>query len=125
MKLKDETGKGYFTDAFSLVPHASGLLAIATENDMFTNHVDISQAFTQGELQPGDGYVGNLYISAPPGFPVKQEGCTEVSYEESMWKTTIQGFSTSSSHIDDFITACQDSLRHVGRFRVSQSETLC
>jgi hypothetical protein len=42
-----------------------------------------------------------------------------------MWKTTIQGFSTSSSHIDDFITACQDSLRHVGRFRVSQSETLC
>ncbi len=114
MKLKDETGKGYFTDAFSLVPHASGLLAIANENDMFTNHVDISQAFTQGELQLGNGYVGNLYISAPPGFPddpaycyrlrkplygmpsaarawfqtmstvLKQEGCTEVSYEESM-----------------------------------------
>jgi hypothetical protein len=34
MRLKDETGKGDFTNAFSPVPHASGLrilLAIATE----------------------------------------------------------------------------------------------
>ena len=49
MRLKDDTGKGDYTDAFSPVPHASGLriiLAIATENDMFTDHVDISQAFT-------------------------------------------------------------------------------
>ena len=72
MRLMDDTGKGDFTDACSPVLHASGLrilLAIAPENDMFTDHVDISQAFTQGELQPGDGYLGNLYISAPPGFP--------------------------------------------------------
>ena len=71
MRLKDDTGKGDYTDAFSPVPHASGLrilLAIATENDMYTDHVDISQAFTQGDLQPGDGYMGNLYISAPPGW---------------------------------------------------------
>ena len=71
MRRKDATGKGDYTDAFSPVPHASGLrilLAIATENDMFTDHVDISQAFTQGDLQPGDGYMGNLYISAPPGL---------------------------------------------------------
>lgn len=120
MRLMDDTGKGDFTDAFSPVLHASGLrilLAIAPENDMFTDHVDISQAFTQGELQPDDGYLGNLYISAPPGFPedpaycyrlrkpfygmpsadrawfqtmstfLKPEDCTKVGYEESMWKT--------------------------------------
>ena len=100
MRLKDETGKGDFTDEFSPVPHASGLrilLTIATENDMFTDH-EISQAFTQGKLQPGDGYLGNLYISAPPGGRAwfqtmstffKQEGCTKLGYEESMWKTTV------------------------------------
>ena len=78
MRLKDDTGKGDYTDAFSPVPHASGLrilLAIATENDMFTDHVDISQAFTQGDLQPGDGYMGTLYISAPPGYPEDSAYC--------------------------------------------------
>jgi hypothetical protein len=142
MSLKDDTGKGDYTDAFSPVPHASGLrifLAIATENDMFTDHVDISQAFTQGDLQPGDGYMGNLYISAPPGFPedpeycyrllkplygmpsaarawfqtmsafLKQEGCSKVGYEESMWKTTVNGHDILlAAHIDDFLLACRD-----------------
>jgi hypothetical protein len=78
MRLKDDTGKGVYTDAFSPVPHASGLrifLAIATENDMFTDHVDISQAFIEGDLQPGDGYMRNLYISAPPGFPEDPAYC--------------------------------------------------
>jgi len=37
------------------------LLAIANENDMFTDHVDISQAFTQGKLQPGDGYLSATF----------------------------------------------------------------
>ena len=49
MRLKDDNGKDDYTDVFSPVAHASGLrilLAIATENDMFTDHVDISQAFT-------------------------------------------------------------------------------
>ena len=71
MRRKDAPGKGDYTDAFSPVSHASGLrilLAIATEKDMYTDHVDISQAFTQGDLQPGDDYMGKLYISAPPGF---------------------------------------------------------
>ena len=141
MRLKDDTGKGDYTDAFSPVPHVSGLrilLAIATENDMYTDHVDISQAFTQGDLQPGDGYMGNLYISAPPGFPedpeycyrllkplygmpsaarawfqtmstfLKQEGCTKVGYEESMWKTTLNGHDILlAAHIDDFLIACR------------------
>jgi hypothetical protein len=106
---------------------------------MFTDHVDISQAFTQGDLQPGDGYMGNLYISAPPGFPedpaycyrllkplygmpsaarpwfqtmstfLKQEGCSKVGYEESMWKTTVNGHDILlAAHIDDFILACRD-----------------
>jgi len=35
---------------------------------MFTDHVDISQAFVQGELLPGDGHNGNVYISATPGY---------------------------------------------------------
>ena len=137
MRRKDATGKGDYTDAFSPVPHGSVLrilLAIATENDMYTDHVDISQAFTQGDLQPGDGYMGNLYISAPPGFPedpeycyrllkplydipsaarawfqtmstfLKQEGCSKVDYEESMWKTTVNGHDILlAAHIDDFL----------------------
>ena len=78
MRLMNDTGKGDFTDAFSPVLHTSGLrilLAIAPENDMFTDHVDISQAFTQRELQPDDGYLGNLYISSPPGFPEDPAYC--------------------------------------------------
>ena len=52
---------------------ASGFLTIrslATQLDMFTDHVDISesQAFVQGELLPGDGHNGNVYISSPPGY---------------------------------------------------------
>jgi len=35
---------------------------------MLTDHVEISQAFVQGKLLPGDGHNGNVYISAPPGY---------------------------------------------------------
>ena len=31
------------------------ILSLATQLEMFTDHVDISQAFVQGELLPGDG----------------------------------------------------------------------
>ncbi len=136
MCRKDATGRGDYTDAFSPVPHASGLrilLFIVTENDVYTDHVDISQAFTQGDLQTGDGYMGNLYISAPPGFPedpeycyrllkslydmssvahawfqtmssfLKQEDCSKVGYE-GMWKTTVNGHDILlAAHIDDFL----------------------
>jgi hypothetical protein len=134
MRRKDATGIGDYTDAFSPVTHASGLrilLVIATENDMFTDHVDISQAFTPGDLQSGDAYMGNVYISAPPGFPedpeycyrllkplygipgvarawfqtmsafLKQEGCSKVGYEESMWKTTVNGLDAFRSRLLD------------------------
>jgi hypothetical protein len=35
---------------------------------MLCDHVDISQAFVQGNLLPGDGHNGKVYISPPPGF---------------------------------------------------------
>jgi len=34
---------------------------------MFTDHIDIFQAFVQGELLPGEGHNGKVYISSPPG----------------------------------------------------------
>jgi len=88
---------------------------------MFTDHADISQAFVQGELLPGDGHNGNVYISAPPGYEenplsvyrllkplygmpsaarawqttmsafLQREGCETVGFEKSMWKVTIDG----------------------------------
>ena len=35
---------------------------------MLCDHVDISQAFVQGDLLPGDGHNGKVYISSPPGY---------------------------------------------------------
>ena len=37
------------------------ILSLATQLDMFTDHVDISQAFVQGELLPGDGHYGTIF----------------------------------------------------------------
>ena len=71
MHRKDDQGCGNFEGAFSPVPHASGfrvILALATQNNMYCGHVYISQAFVQGDLLPGDGHNGKVYISAPPGF---------------------------------------------------------
>jgi len=71
MRRKDDTGLGDFEDAFSPVPHASGfrtILALATQHHMLCDHVDISQAFVQGDLLPGDGHNGKVYISPPPGY---------------------------------------------------------
>jgi hypothetical protein len=78
MTKKDESGVGDFEDAFSRVPHASGLrllLPIATQHNMNTDHVDISQAFTQGELFHGDDQNGKVYISAPSGYPEDPAYC--------------------------------------------------
>ena len=76
MRRKDDTGVGDFEDAFSPVPHASGfrtILSLATQHHMLCDHVDISQAFVQGDLLPGDGHNGKVYISPPPGF-TKDDG---------------------------------------------------
>ena len=71
MHRRDADVKGDYDDAFSPVPHASGfrtILSLATASDMHLASVDISQAFVQGELLPGDGYNGKVYISTPPGY---------------------------------------------------------
>ena len=124
MHRKDEQGRGDFEDAFSPVPHASGfrmILALATQNNMHCDHVDISQAFVQGDLLPGDGYNGKVYISAPPGYDedpnyvyqlrrplygmpsaarawhhtmsayLKSQGCKLVGFERSMWTVVKEG----------------------------------
>jgi len=71
MRRKGEDGVVDYDDAFSPVPAASGfrtILSLATQQNMFTDHVDIFQAFVQGELLPGDGHNGKVYISSPPGY---------------------------------------------------------
>jgi len=58
MRRKGEDCVGDYDDAFSPVPAASRfrtILSLATQQNMFTDHVDISQAFVQGELRLGDG----------------------------------------------------------------------
>ena len=73
MMKKDATGSGDFEDSFSSVPHTSGLrimLAFASHHNMFMDHVDISQAFCQGDLLLGDGHNGKEYhyILCPPSY---------------------------------------------------------
>jgi len=71
MRRKGEDSVGDYDDAFSPVPAASGsctILSLATQQNMFTDHVDISQAFVLGELLPGDGHNGKVCTSSPPGY---------------------------------------------------------
>jgi len=71
MRRKGEYGVGDDGDAFSPVPAASRfctILSLATQQNMFTDHVDVFQAFVQGELLPGEGHNGKVYISSPPGY---------------------------------------------------------
>jgi len=81
----------------------------------------LSQAFVQGELLPGDGHNGQVYISSPPGYDedplyvyrllkslygmpsaarawhttmsafLTKEECVMVGFEKSMWTITIDG----------------------------------
>ena len=63
MHRKGEDGIGDYDDTLSPVPAASGfrtILSLATQQNMFTDHVNISQAFLQGELLPGDGHNGKV-----------------------------------------------------------------
>ena len=103
---------------------------------MICEHVNISQAFVQGELLPGDGHDGNVYISFPGyeedprhiyrllkplyGMPsaarawhktmgafLQQEGCETVGFEKSMWHVVIDGHHILlGAHIYDYVIAC-------------------
>jgi len=60
-----------YEQSYSPVPHASGfrtMLALATAGDMLIDHVDISQAFLQGDLLEEEGFEGDVFISPPPGY---------------------------------------------------------
>ena len=68
MRRKGEDGVRDYDDAYSPVPAARGFrtnLSLATQQNMLPDHVDISQAFVQGELLPGDGHNGTVYIFHP------------------------------------------------------------
>jgi hypothetical protein len=77
MKKKDENDVDNFQDAFSSVSHASGLrllLVIARKRNMHTDHVDISQAFTQGDLVPrGHGSQAPYTMRSRPPFTTMRE----------------------------------------------------
>ena len=71
MKRKGADEVGDVDDAFSPVPATSSFRTIPSlvnQLDMFIYHVDISQAFIQGELLPEDSHNENVYISSPPGY---------------------------------------------------------
>jgi len=71
LRRKGEDSVGDYNDAFSPVQAARGfrtILSLTTQQNMFTVHVEISWAFVQGELLPGDGHNGKVYISSPPGY---------------------------------------------------------
>ena len=57
--------------SYSPVLHASGfrtMLALATAEDMLTNHVDINRAFLQDDVLEEEGFESDVYISPPPGY---------------------------------------------------------
>jgi len=93
---------------------------------MFTDHVNISQAFVQGELL-------TVYISSPPGYDedplyvyrdlnllysmssaaramsnfLAKEGCATEGFEKDVWTVRIDGTrNLPGAHIDNFMIAC-------------------
>jgi hypothetical protein len=66
------------------------------------DHVDISQAFCQGDLLSGDGHNGKVYISAPTGYPEDPDICY-------LLRKPLYGMPSTArvaAHIDDFIIYC-------------------
>jgi len=114
MNHKGADGVDDYDDTFSPVPAASGFCTIpslATQLDIFTDHVDISQAFVQDELIPRDGrnapgYEEDfryIYRFLKPlyGMPsaarvwhtmmrafLEREGYETLGFEKSMWSLT-------------------------------------
>jgi len=119
------------------VLHASGfrtVLALATAEDMLINHVDISQAFLQGNLLKDKGFEGDVFISPPPSAKyvyhlcaplygactssrtwhktmstlLEQQGFKTVGFEKSTWcRHNANGDKIMvGSHIDDFYICC-------------------
>ena len=139
-----------YADAFSPVPHASGfrtLVALAAANDMEMDQIDISQAFLQGDLLPGDGRRGRVFIAPPPGHPeeegivwqllkplygmpqsarcwhltmsnwLKNEGFNTVGYEKSMWCKEENGHKILMGSHIDDFIICSTSRQMLDHFR--------
>lgn len=139
-----------YADAFSPVPHASGfraLVSLAAANDMEMDQVDISQAFIQGDLLPGDGRRGRVFIAPPPGYPeeenivwqlmrplygmpqsarcwhltmskwLKDEGFHTVGYEKSMWCIQKDGHKILMGSHIDDFIICSTSREMLDDFR--------
>ena len=71
MRRKGEDSICNYNDACSPVSAANGfhtILSLATQQNMFTDHVDIPQAFVLSELLPRDSHNGKVYIFSPPGY---------------------------------------------------------
>jgi len=65
MCRKGKDGVGDYDDTFSSIPAASSfrtILSLATQQNLFTDHVDTFEAFVQGELLPGDGHNGCIFL---------------------------------------------------------------
>jgi len=60
---------------YRLLSDSAPFFSLATQQNMFTDHVNISQAFVQGELLPGDGHNGKVYVSSPPGYDEGHSTC--------------------------------------------------
>ena len=76
---------------YSPVQHASRfrtMIALATADYMLINHVDISQAFLQGDMLEKEGFEGNVYISTPPGYG--GPGPEHAKYVYCLLRTTIR-----------------------------------
>ena len=140
-----------YADAFSPVPHASGfrtLVALAAANDMEMDQVDISQAFIQGDLLPGDGRRGRVFIAPPPGYPedddivwqlqkplygmpqsarcwhltmskwLRKQGFHTVGYEKSMWCKSENGHKILLGSHIDDFIICSTSREMLDAFRI-------
>jgi len=100
-----------YEHSYSLVQHASGfctMIALATAEDMFIDHVDISKAFLQGDMLEEEGFEGNVYISPPPGYG------EDAKYVYRLLRTTIrylhQQSGMAQSHVSfDRAAGLQDS----------------
>jgi len=53
---------------YQLLADSAPFLVWQHKQDMFMDHVDISQAYVQCELLPGDCHNGKVYISSPLGY---------------------------------------------------------
>jgi len=58
----------HYEHSYSSVPQASGFCTMLAIEDMLITHVDIIQAFLQGDMLKEECFEGDVYILPPPGY---------------------------------------------------------